>query len=204
MQVTKDQHLTASRKCLSGAVIEWSVTGEQAPGTNLRRSHIRVFLSGVGQHVPVKMNTGFAKFGEKKTLLGKRCVSAWKNLNQPSHESNLRTNRTNLRNHPKKTNTMSYDFWSIDPVPFPMRKNMFFCTLFAQSVASSWFEKKRNLQTIPVQVLNENQSLRIIDLKKNGITEQGALMLAEAPCNLNLIRMTFLHGNPDRQSEFVS
>jgi len=36
-----------------------------------------------------------------------------------------------------------------------------------------------------IQVLNKNPSLRIVDLKKNNITEEGALMLAEAPCGLN-------------------
>ena len=39
--------------------------------------------------------------------------------------------------------------------------------------------------SMPIQVLNKNPSLRIVDLKKNNITEEGALMLAEAPCGLN-------------------
>ena len=37
------------------------MTGEQTPGTNLRISHINVFLTNVGQHVPLELNMGFAK-----------------------------------------------------------------------------------------------------------------------------------------------
>ena len=52
--------------------------------------------------------------------------------------------------------------------------------------------RKKGLSAIPVQVLNENQSLRILGLKKNGITEEGGQMLAEAPCSLNLIKIKIL------------
>ena len=50
------------------------MTGEQTPGTNLGRSHITAFLTSVWQHVPQKINMGFAvgslKFGESKCLFG--------------------------------------------------------------------------------------------------------------------------------------
>lgn len=91
---------------------------------------------------------------------------------------------------------------SWDHVQSPMRKNLLSFTLFAQSVTSSWLEKDP-VSSTPVQVLNENQSLRILDLKKNDITEQGALVLAEAPCSLNLIKIKFLHGNEDLLSLLV-
>ena len=45
------------------------MTGEQAPGTNLRRSHVNVFLSSGGQHVPLKINMGFAQVWRKKRLI---------------------------------------------------------------------------------------------------------------------------------------
>ena len=37
------------------------MTGEQTLGTSLRISHISVFLTSVGQHVPLKINMAFAK-----------------------------------------------------------------------------------------------------------------------------------------------
>ena len=61
----KDQHLKAERKCLSAAATEWSVTRDQTPGTNLRISHIHVLLTGLGQHVPLKINVGFAKVWQR-------------------------------------------------------------------------------------------------------------------------------------------
>ena len=85
------------------------------------------------------------------------------------------------------TITMSCDFWS------KLRP----CTI-------SHEEKSSLVHSIPVQVLNENHSLRILDLKKNDITEQGALVLAEAPCSKNLIKIKLLHGNEDMKSEFVT
>ena len=68
MKVSKDQHLKAKRKILSAAATEWSVTGVQMPGTNLRISHINVFLTSVGQHVPLK--TGSQKFAERIVFVG--------------------------------------------------------------------------------------------------------------------------------------
>ena len=50
------------------------MTGEQTPGTNLRISHISVFLASVGQHVPLKEIMGFAKFGERKLFFAKMPV----------------------------------------------------------------------------------------------------------------------------------
>ena len=47
MKVSKDQHVKANRKCLSAAAG--------------RRSHINVFLTSVGQRVPLKINMGFAQ-----------------------------------------------------------------------------------------------------------------------------------------------
>ena len=47
------------------------MTGEQTPGTNLRRSHINVFLTSLGQHVPLKVNVGFAKVW--RTNFWRRC-----------------------------------------------------------------------------------------------------------------------------------
>jgi len=37
------------------------VTRDQTPGTNLSISHIHVLLTSLGQHVPLKINVGFAK-----------------------------------------------------------------------------------------------------------------------------------------------
>ena len=61
MNVSKDKHRKAKRKCLNPAATERSVPGEQTPGTNLRLSHINVFLTSVRQHVPLKIHRGFAK-----------------------------------------------------------------------------------------------------------------------------------------------
>ena len=88
MKVSKDQHLKAERKCLSAAATEWSVTRDQTPGANLRIqvSHIHVLLTSLGQHVPLKINVGFAKVWRKKTFfLAKMAFSTWKNLEQPSY-----------------------------------------------------------------------------------------------------------------------
>ena len=43
------------------------MTGEQTPGTNLRRSHVNGFLTSLGRHVPLKINItwGLLKFGER-------------------------------------------------------------------------------------------------------------------------------------------
>ena len=65
MKVSKDQHLQAERKCLNAAATEWSVKRDQTPGANLRISHIHVLLTSLGQHVPLKINVGFAKVWRK-------------------------------------------------------------------------------------------------------------------------------------------
>ena len=46
------------------------MTGEQASGTNVRRSHINDFTTSVGQHVRLNINMGFAKVWRKKMLIG--------------------------------------------------------------------------------------------------------------------------------------
>ena len=38
---------------------------EQRPGANLRRSRTNVFLTSLGQHVPLKINMGFPKVWRK-------------------------------------------------------------------------------------------------------------------------------------------
>ena len=38
---------------------------EQRPGANLRRSRANAFLTSLGQHVPLKMNVGYAKVWRK-------------------------------------------------------------------------------------------------------------------------------------------
>ena len=60
------------------------MTGEQTPGTNLRKLRINVFLPSVGHHVPLKITTGFAKvFCGGRFLLAKMFVSTSKNLEAP-------------------------------------------------------------------------------------------------------------------------
>ena len=51
---------------------------EQRPGANLRRSHANVFLTSLGQHVPLKINVGFAKVWRNNNFLAK-------NVEQPSY-----------------------------------------------------------------------------------------------------------------------
>ena len=46
------------------------MTGEQASGTNVRRSRINDFTTSVGQHVRLNINMGFAKVWRKKILIG--------------------------------------------------------------------------------------------------------------------------------------
>ena len=46
------------------------MTGEQASGTNVRRSHINDFTTSVGQHVRLNINMGFAQVWRKKILIG--------------------------------------------------------------------------------------------------------------------------------------
>ena len=46
------------------------MTRDQTPGTNLRLSHIHVLLTSLGQHVPLKINVGFAKVWRKKFFSG--------------------------------------------------------------------------------------------------------------------------------------
>ncbi len=61
---------------------------QETPGANLRIqvSHIHVLLTSLGQHVPLKINVGFAKVWRKKTFfLAKMAFSTWKNLEQPSY-----------------------------------------------------------------------------------------------------------------------
>ena len=41
------------------------MTRDQTPGANLRISHIHVLLTSLGQHVPLKINVGFAKVWRK-------------------------------------------------------------------------------------------------------------------------------------------
>ena len=59
------------------------MTRDQTPGTNLRISHIHVLLNSLGQHVPLKINVGFAKVW-RKIFLAKMAFSTGKNLEQPS------------------------------------------------------------------------------------------------------------------------
>ena len=63
MKVSKDQHVKANRKCLRAAAG--------------RRSHINVFLTSVGQRVPLKINMGFAQVWRffYFFLLARMCVS---------------------------------------------------------------------------------------------------------------------------------
>ena len=56
---------------------------------NLRISHIHVFLKNLRQHVPRKKNMEFAKVRRKNFFLAKMTFSRWKNLEQPSHLSQM-------------------------------------------------------------------------------------------------------------------
>ena len=47
---------------------------------NLRISHINVLLTGVGQHVPLKINMGFAKIWIKSCFLGENVCFHMKEL----------------------------------------------------------------------------------------------------------------------------
>ena len=53
--------------------------------SNLRISHIHVFLKNLRQHVPRKKNMEFAKVRRTKFFLAKMTFSRWKNLEQPSY-----------------------------------------------------------------------------------------------------------------------
>lgn len=46
-----------------------------------------------------------------------------------------------------------------------------------------------------IQVLKENRSLKIVDLRKNGITEEGAVMIAEAGEGIKSRGLNFVGGN---------
>ena len=76
MNVSKDKHRKAKRKCLNPAATERSVPGEQTPGTNLRLSHINVFLTSVRQHVPLKIHRGLPKYFFWRRCLFPRQMSA--------------------------------------------------------------------------------------------------------------------------------
>ena len=51
------------------------MTGDQTPRANLRISHINVFLTSAGQHVPLKINMGFAK-NWRRSFCEDACIHA--------------------------------------------------------------------------------------------------------------------------------
>ena len=83
MKVSKDQHLKAQRKCLSGAAAEWSVTKDQMPGTNLKISH----SCSSYKFWPTCTAEDKRGVGERLAdnfFLAKMAFSRWRNLEQPS------------------------------------------------------------------------------------------------------------------------
>jgi len=69
-----------------------------------------------------------------------------------------------------------------------------FCTIAELSLAENELGVEGAMLAVR-KVLNENRSLRILDLKKNGITEKGGLMLAEALLQRDVALKIELDGN---------
>ena len=65
MKVSKGQHLKAERTCLNAAA-----TMKCDKRSDLVISHIHVLLTSLGQHVPLKINVGFAKVWQKEIWRG--------------------------------------------------------------------------------------------------------------------------------------